>query len=51
PDKLAWIENQIKLGRVGEVEDLMGAAVYLASDASSMVTGTGHLVDGGWTAS
>jgi len=50
-DKLNWIESQIKLGRVGEVEDLMGAAVYLASDASSMVTGTAHLVDGGWTAS
>lgn len=50
-DKLNWIESQIKLGRVGEVEDLMGAIVYLASDASAMVTGTAHLVDGGWTAS
>jgi NAD(P)-dependent dehydrogenase (short-subunit alcohol dehydrogenase family) len=50
PEKLAWIEDKIKLGRVGEVEDLMGAVVYLASEASAMVTGTGHLVDGGWTA-
>jgi NAD(P)-dependent dehydrogenase (short-subunit alcohol dehydrogenase family) len=51
PQKRAWVEGNIKLGRVSEVEDLMGAAVYLASDASSMVTGTAHLVDGGWTAS
>jgi len=50
PEKRAWVEGKIKLGRVGEVEDLMGAVVYLASDASSMVTGTAHLVDGGWTA-
>ncbi|MFD1789628.1 SDR family NAD(P)-dependent oxidoreductase [Sphingomonas floccifaciens] len=41
---------KIKLGRLGRVEDLMGAAVYLASDASAMVTGTSLIVDGGWTA-
>ncbi len=50
PEKRAWIEEKIKLGRPGEVEDLMGAAVYLASEASSLVTGTSMLVDGGWTA-
>lgn len=50
PDKRAWIEEKIKLGRVGEIEDIMGAAVYLASDASALVTGTSLLVDGGWTA-
>lgn len=50
PDKRAWIESKIKLGRVGEVEDIMGSAVFLASDASAMVTGTSLLVDGGWTA-
>jgi NAD(P)-dependent dehydrogenase (short-subunit alcohol dehydrogenase family) len=49
-DKRAWIEDKIKLGRVGEVEDLMGAVVYLASQASSLVTGTSMLIDGGWTA-
>lgn len=50
PDKRAWIEAKIKLGRVGTVEDVMGAVVYLASDASSLVTGAALLVDGGWTA-
>jgi NAD(P)-dependent dehydrogenase (short-subunit alcohol dehydrogenase family) len=32
------------------VEDLMGAALYLAGDASALVTGTSLIVDGGWTA-
>ncbi len=50
PDKRAWIEEKIKLGRVGKIEDIMGAAVYFASDASALVTGTSLLVDGGWTA-
>ena len=50
PDKRAWIESKIKLPRVAEVEDIMGAVVFLASDASAMVTGTSLLVDGGWTA-
>ena len=46
----ASVLAKIKLGRIGTVEDLMGAAVYLASDASSLVTGTSLIVDGGWTA-
>lgn len=50
PERLRWIEEKIKLGRAGEVEDIMGAVVYLASDASAMVTGTALMVDGGWTA-
>jgi NAD(P)-dependent dehydrogenase (short-subunit alcohol dehydrogenase family) len=41
---------KIKLGRLGRVEDLMGAVVYLASDAAALVTGTSLIVDGGWTA-
>lgn len=42
--------GKIKLGRLGAVEDIMGAVVYLACDAAAMVTGTSLLVDGGWTA-
>lgn len=49
PNKIKWIKDKIKLGRVGEVEDIMGAVVYLASDASSLVTGASLLIDGGWT--
>lgn len=41
---------KIKLGRIGKVEDIMGAVVYLCSDAAALVTGTSLLVDGGWTA-
>ena len=50
PDKRAWVLDKIKLGRPGEVEDIMGATLYLASDASSLVTGTAMMIDGGWTA-
>jgi NAD(P)-dependent dehydrogenase (short-subunit alcohol dehydrogenase family) len=50
PERAAWIREKIKLGRPGEVEDVMGAVTFLASDASALVTGTSLLVDGGWTA-
>ena len=46
----ASVLTKIKLGRLGQVEDLMGAVLYLASDASALVTGTSLIVDGGWTA-
>lgn len=50
PARVEWLKGKIKLGRVGRVEDIMGAVLYLASDASALVTGTAVLVDGGWTA-
>jgi len=50
PDRVAWIAAKIKLGRTGMVEDIMGGVLYLASDASALVTGTALMVDGGWTA-
>ena len=46
----ASVLSRIKLGRIGKVEDLMGAVVYLAGDAAALVTGTSLIVDGGWTA-
>jgi len=46
----AAVLSKIKLGRIGQVEDLMGAIVFLASDASALMTGTSMLIDGGWTA-
>lgn len=46
----ATVLAKIKLGRIGSVEDLMGAIVFLASDASALMTGTSIVVDGGWTA-
>jgi len=41
--------GMIPLGRLGEVKDLMGPFVFLASEASSLMTGSSLLVDGGWT--
>lgn len=46
----ASVLARIKLGRIGTVEDLMGAISFLASDASALITGTSLVVDGGWTA-
>ena len=50
PEWRERILSRIPLGRVGEVEDVAAAVVYLASPAAAMVTGHTLLVDGGWTA-
>ena len=50
PERAAWVLSKIKLGRVGEVTDIMGAIGFLASDAAALITGTSLIVDGGWTA-
>lgn len=46
----ADVLSRIPLGRLGRVEDIMGAVVFLASPAAALITGASLLVDGGWTA-
>lgn len=50
PEFRNFVQQRIALGRLGQVEDIMGAVLFLASDASAMVTGSALMVDGGWTA-
>lgn len=49
-DFRASVMSKIKIGRLGTVEDVAGAALYLASDVSSLMTGSALMLDGGWTA-
>jgi gluconate 5-dehydrogenase len=51
PEFSAWLEKRTPAGRWGNVDELIGAAVFLASDASSFVNGHTLYVDGGMTAS
>jgi NAD(P)-dependent dehydrogenase (short-subunit alcohol dehydrogenase family) len=50
PVKYKEFVAQIPMGRWGEVEELAGAVVFLASDASSYMTATPLFIDGGWIA-
>jgi NAD(P)-dependent dehydrogenase (short-subunit alcohol dehydrogenase family) len=45
-----WTLERSALGRLGQLEEIGGAVVFLASDASSLVTGSALMLDGGWTA-
>jgi gluconate 5-dehydrogenase/2-deoxy-D-gluconate 3-dehydrogenase len=50
PERSTWIKSRIPIDRIGVPDDLGGAAVFLASEASSYVTGVVLNVDGGWLA-
>jgi NAD(P)-dependent dehydrogenase (short-subunit alcohol dehydrogenase family) len=50
PESRRHFETATPLGRFGRADELIGPAVFLASDASSFVTGSSLIVDGGWTA-
>jgi NAD(P)-dependent dehydrogenase (short-subunit alcohol dehydrogenase family) len=45
-----WVKDRIPLGRLGQLEEVASAVVFLAGDAASLMTGTSLVVDGGWTA-
>jgi len=45
-----WVIDKIALGRLGQLEEIMGAIVFLASPASSLMTGSALMLDGGWSA-
>jgi gluconate 5-dehydrogenase len=50
PEKYQAFVDQIPMGRWGELDEIGGLAVFLASDAASFITGAGILIDGGWAA-
>ena len=50
PEKRDWVMSKIPMGRLVKTEEIAAAAVFLASPAAGMITGTHLIVDGGWTA-
>jgi NAD(P)-dependent dehydrogenase (short-subunit alcohol dehydrogenase family) len=50
PEVREWVLNRIPLGRIGLLEEVTGAVIFLASDAATLITGTSLAIDGGWTA-
>lgn len=50
PEFRDWVISRIPLGRIGRMDEVTGAIVFLASPAASLITGTSLAIDGGWTA-
>lgn len=50
PEFRQSVVSKIKLGRLGTLDDIIGAAIFLAADCSSLMTGSALMLDGGWTA-
>jgi NAD(P)-dependent dehydrogenase (short-subunit alcohol dehydrogenase family) len=50
PEFLTWALNRIPMGRIGRMDEVTGAIVFLASPAASLITGASLTIDGGWTA-
>lgn len=50
PEKRDFVMSRIPMGKLASLEDIMAAAIFLASPAAAMITGTHLIVDGGWTA-
>ena len=50
PEFIQRIEQKVPMGRIGEPHEIAGAAIFLASDEASYITGQTVVVDGGWTA-
>jgi len=50
PEFRDWVISRIPLGRLGRIDEVAGAIVFLASPAASLITGASLAIDGGWTA-
>ena len=50
PEFKSWVLVKIKIGRIGQVQDVIDGVLYLALDASTLVTGSALKIDGGLTA-